>query len=141
MVVGIAVEHAAFEDAPTPAPPDAADADVVGACVLVLAPSPGNWTAFCGLMNGVLVAPAVAAPVVTSPDVGMVEVGTLRGSMAEAALDEDVAGEADRVAVELFCIDPVVAAGNGAIVVGATPTCCVGCPASACELACELVWA
>jgi hypothetical protein len=143
-VVGIAVEHAALEDAPTPAPPDAADAEVVGACVLVLAPSPANWTAFWGLMNGdALIAPAVELPVVTSPDVGKVEVGTLRGSAAEAALevvvledvstDKDDAGEPGCVVVELF--DPVMAAGNGAMVVGATPACCVGCPTCACELA------
>jgi hypothetical protein len=136
-VVGIAVEHAALEDVPTPAPPDAADADVAGAWVVVLAASPGNCAAFWGLMNGgALIAPVVAAPVVTSPEVGMVEVGTLSGSAAEAAPDEDVAGEPGCVAVESFGVDPAVTVDDGAMLVGATAACWVGCPT--CGLICEL---
>jgi hypothetical protein len=132
-VVGIAVEHAALDDEPTPAPPDAADA--VGACVEVLVPSPDNCTARWGLTNaGALIAPAVAVPEV-------VEVGTLRGSVAEAAL-ADEAGKPGCVAADWFCVAPaVVAGGNGAMVVGATPACCVGWPTCACEVARELVCA
>jgi hypothetical protein len=98
-----------------------------------------------------LIAPAVAVPVVTSPDVGSGEVGTLSGSVAETkldvvlddgSLDENDAAEPGCVAVDSCGIDPVVVAGgNGAMVVGATPACWVGCPTCACEVAWELVWA
>jgi hypothetical protein len=93
-------------------------------------------------MNGdALIVPVVAMLVVPSPEVGRVEVGTLRGSEAEIALAVDVTGKPGCVAVGSLGIDPVVAGGNGAMVVGATPACWVGCPACACGGAWELVWA
>jgi hypothetical protein len=63
VVVGIAVEHAALEDVPAAAPPGAADADVAGAWVEVLAASPGNCMARCGLIVG----DALMAPIATLP--------------------------------------------------------------------------
>ena len=53
-----------MEDVPAAAPPDAADdVDVVG--VEVLAASPGNCTARCGLIVGdALMAPIATLPVV-----------------------------------------------------------------------------
>jgi len=67
----------------------------------------------------------------------MVEVGTLRGSGDETALDatapedvstdEDDAGEPDCAAVEPFGVDRVVTVDDGARMAGATPA--------------ELVWA
>jgi hypothetical protein len=55
-----------LEDVPAAAPPDAADdVDVVGVCVEVLAASPGNCTARCGLIVGdALMAPIATLPVV-----------------------------------------------------------------------------
>jgi hypothetical protein len=144
-VVGIAVEHAALEDVPTPAPPDAADADVVGACVELLAPSPGNCTACCGSIVGdALTAPIATLPVVVWPADGRVEVGTARGSEAVAAIALEVASSDDAVPVEApLELDGVVivSADELSMVVGATPACCVGCPTGACGIAWELVWA
>jgi hypothetical protein len=139
-VVGIAVEQAAFEDVPTAAPPDAG-ADVFAAWVAVLAPSPGNCTAFWGSMNaGALIAPAVV-PVVRWPEVGSGEVGTINGSDAEAledvSIDEDGVAESDDIPDEVFG----VAGGNGASVVGPTPACWVGCPTCGRVCESELVWA
>ena len=131
------VEHAALEDVPTPAPPDAADADVVGACLELLAPSPGNCTACCGSTVGdALMAPVTTLPVVVWPVVvwlagGRVEVGTANGSEDVAAIALDVASSDDAVPVgapaKPDCVG-IVSEDELFVVVGATPACARGCP-------------
>jgi hypothetical protein len=131
-VVGIAVEHAALEDVPAAAPPDGADADVVGACVEVLAPSPGSCAACCGSTVGdALMAPVATLPVVVWPAGGWVEVGTANGSEEVAAIALDVASSDDAVPVDApakpDCVG-IVSKDALFVVVGATPACGRGCP-------------
>ena len=84
-------EEQSVLDAPAPAlaaEAAGADAVVVGDCVAVFEVSPGNCTAVCGLIDdAALLPPTDSAPVADPPDSGMVDVGTLNGSVAIAAVE------------------------------------------------------
>ena len=88
----------------------AADAVVFGVCVVVLAASPGNCTALCGLTVVTLfVSPedSVVVTVARLPDGRIDEAGTLNGS------ETTVPGDTACVAVDVAGAKPVVTEADG----------------------------
>jgi hypothetical protein len=93
VVVETEEEHS-VPDAPAPAEAPAADAAagaeavVLGDCVVVLAVSPGNCSAVCGLNDDGAFVPLTDSDSVANPPVsGMVDVGKVNGSVVTVPVE------------------------------------------------------